>query len=84
MTQEVSLLPLWISPLYSLFCADLRRVNHIDPMFYSLIGWAFYTMVLGTVMVFSSALLSIKAEESTSSDKVESEILDGKNLICIM
>lgn len=37
----------------------------------------------GTAMVFACALLSIQAENSTSSDKVETEILKGKNVICI-
>lgn len=48
------------------------------------LGWAFYTMVLGILGVFISALLSIKAEEATSSDKVESKVLDGKHIICLM
>ena len=47
-------------------------------------GWAFYTMVLGTLLVFISAVFSMKAEEATSSDKVESKVLDGKHIICII
>jgi hypothetical protein len=47
------------------------------------IGWAFYMCMGGTVLVFITAVLSIQAETSTSSDKVESEVLEGKNLICI-
>lgn len=47
-------------------------------------GWAFFGCMGGTVLVFISAILSIHAETSTSSDRVEKEILDGKSLICIM
>jgi hypothetical protein len=46
-------------------------------------GWGFYLCMAGTAMVFGCALLSIQAENSTSSNDVEAEILKGKNLICI-
>ncbi|KAI0239162.1 LHFPL tetraspan subfamily member 2 protein [Lamellibrachia satsuma] len=47
------------------------------------LGWAFYGCVCGTVLVFLCAILSVQAEKATSSDKVEGEILEGKNLICV-
>ena len=46
-------------------------------------GWAFYGCVAGTALTFLCAALSMQAERSTSSDKVEREILEGKNLICV-
>ncbi|XP_054153408.1 LHFPL tetraspan subfamily member 2 protein-like [Oppia nitens] len=48
------------------------------------IGWALYLAVGSTVATFICAILSIQAEISTSSDKVQDEILDGKNLICLL
>ncbi|XP_002741131.1 LHFPL tetraspan subfamily member 2 protein-like [Saccoglossus kowalevskii] len=46
-------------------------------------GWAFYTAIGATCLAFVCAVLSIQADASTSSDKVQSEILEGKNLICL-
>jgi len=48
------------------------------------IGWALYLAVGSTLATFICAILSIQAEISTSSDKVQDEILDGKNLICLL
>ncbi|CAG2120561.1 unnamed protein product, partial [Medioppia subpectinata] len=48
------------------------------------IGWGLYLAVGSTVATFICAILSIQAEISTSSDKVQDEILDGKNLICLL
>ena len=47
-------------------------------------GWAFYACLGGTVLAFLCALLSAQAEKSTSSDKVQDEIFDGKKLICLI
>lgn len=47
------------------------------------LGWAFYSALGGTLLVFFCALFSGQAEKSTSSDKVQDEILDGKTVICL-
>ncbi|XP_070537362.1 LHFPL tetraspan subfamily member 2a protein-like [Ptychodera flava] len=46
-------------------------------------GWAFYTAIGATCLAFICSVLSIQADVSTSSDKVQSEILEGKYLICV-
>ncbi|XP_041356147.1 LHFPL tetraspan subfamily member 2a protein-like [Gigantopelta aegis] len=48
------------------------------------LGWSFYLVIAGTVLTFLCAFLSIKADSSTSSRKVEEEVLEGKNLICVV
>jgi hypothetical protein len=47
------------------------------------IGWAFYSALAGTVLVFLCAIFSGQAEKSTSSDKVQDEIWKGKKVICL-
>ena len=47
------------------------------------IGWAFYSALGGTVLVFLCAIFSGQAEKSTSSDKVQDEIWKGKKVICL-
>ncbi|KAL6062263.1 hypothetical protein STEG23_001985 [Scotinomys teguina] len=47
-------------------------------------GWAFYTATGGTVLTFICAVLSAQAEIATSSDKVQEEIEEGKNLVCLL
>ncbi|XP_077993291.1 LHFPL tetraspan subfamily member 2 protein-like [Glandiceps talaboti] len=46
-------------------------------------GWAFYTAIGATCLAFICSVLSIQADVSTSTDKVQSEILEGKNLILL-
>lgn len=48
------------------------------------LGWAFYTAIGGTVLTFVCAVFSAQAEIATSSDKVQEEIEEGKNLICLL
>ena len=48
------------------------------------IGWAFYAVLGGTLLSFLCSLLSAQAEKSTSSDKVQDEISDGKTIICLI
>ncbi|KAK3095570.1 hypothetical protein FSP39_016186 [Pinctada imbricata] len=48
------------------------------------LGWSFYLCIAGTVLIFVCSILSIQAEHSTSSRKVEEEVLEGKNLICVL
>lgn len=48
------------------------------------LGWTFYLAIASTVVTFICSVLSIQAEVSTSSDKVQDEILEGKNLICLL
>ncbi|UYV62272.1 LHFPL2 [Cordylochernes scorpioides] len=47
-------------------------------------GWAYYLAAGSTLVTFLCAVLSVQAEISTSSDKVQDEILDGKNPICLL
>ena len=47
-------------------------------------GWAFYAALGGTILTCLCSLLSAQAEKSTSSDKVQDEIHDGKVLICLI
>lgn len=47
------------------------------------IGWAFYSALGGTLLVFFCAVFSVQAEKSTSSDKVQDEIWKGKKMICL-
>ena len=47
------------------------------------LGWAFYSALAGTVLVFLCAIFSGQAEKSTSSDKVQDEIWKGKKVICL-
>lgn len=48
------------------------------------LGWALYLAIGATLTTFLCSVLSIQAEISTSSDKVQDEILRGKNLICLI
>lgn len=48
------------------------------------LGWAFYTATGGTVLTFICAVFSAQAEIATSSDKVQEEIEEGKNLVCLL
>ncbi|XP_076324418.1 LHFPL tetraspan subfamily member 2 protein-like isoform X1 [Tachypleus tridentatus] len=48
------------------------------------LGWTFYLAIGSTVVTFICSVLSVQAEISTSSDKVQDEILEGKNLICLL
>ena len=48
------------------------------------LGWAFYAVLGGTLVAFVCAILSAQAEKSTSSDKVQDEISDGKTVICLV
>lgn len=48
------------------------------------IGWSYYLGIAATVLVFITAVLSVPADRSTTSRKVEEEMLEGKNLICVL
>lgn len=48
------------------------------------LGWSFYLCIIGTILTFACSVLSIQAEHSTSSRKVEEEVMEGKNLICVL
>lgn len=56
----------------------------MQTVLHSVAGWAYYGCMGGTLLVFACAILSMQAETSTSSDKVEKEVIEGKNLICIL
>ena len=46
------------------------------------LGWAFYLAVGSTLVTFGTSLLSIQADQSTQSGKIQDEIQEGKSLIC--
>lgn len=46
------------------------------------LGWSFYVALGGMVGCFLCAFLSHQAEASADSDKVENDIMDGKNPVC--
>ncbi|GFT21837.1 LHFPL tetraspan subfamily member 2a protein [Nephila pilipes] len=48
------------------------------------LGLAFYLAIGSTLITFLCSVLSVQAEVSTSTDKVQDEILEGKTLICLM
>lgn len=48
------------------------------------IDWSYYLGIAATVLVFVTAVLSVPADRSTTSRKVEEEMLEGKNLICVL
>lgn len=48
------------------------------------LGWAFYAAIGGLLATFLCSVLSAQAEIATSSDKVQEEIEEGKNLICLL
>lgn len=47
------------------------------------LGWGLWSAVIGTALTFLSACLSVPAEQSTSSDKVQDQIHEGHTLICL-
>ncbi|CAH0552000.1 unnamed protein product [Brassicogethes aeneus] len=47
------------------------------------IGNGLYVAVFGTLLTFACACLSLPAEKSTSSDKVQDEIFKGRRFICL-
>ncbi|XP_030745123.1 LHFPL tetraspan subfamily member 2 protein isoform X2 [Sitophilus oryzae] len=47
------------------------------------IGLGLYLAIGGTILTFLCACLSIPAEKSTSSDKVQDKIYEGQTLICL-
>ncbi|GBN33947.1 LHFPL tetraspan subfamily member 2a protein [Araneus ventricosus] len=48
------------------------------------IGWTYYLAIVGTVVTFICSILSIQAEVSTSSTKVQEGLIEGKNVICLI
>ncbi|KAF4532256.1 hypothetical protein B566_EDAN004343 [Ephemera danica] len=65
----------------------VRRICGEDADIYFLgdcsFGWSFYAAVVGILGTFICAVLSHQAESATSSDRVQEEIDEGKNLICL-
>ncbi|KAI1280407.1 LHFPL tetraspan subfamily member 2a protein [Halotydeus destructor] len=47
------------------------------------LGWAVYLAIGSILATFVCSVLSLQAESSTSTDKVQDEILEGKTLICL-
>jgi len=71
----------WSSRRVHMVCGDQSDLYTIGEC---TLGWAFYVAIGGTLATFVCSMLSIQAEVSTSSDKVQDEILEGKNLICLL
>lgn len=47
------------------------------------IGSGLYTAVFATILSLVCACISLYAEKSTSSDKVQDQISEGQTLICL-
>lgn len=47
------------------------------------IGIGLWLAISGTLLTFICACLSLPAEKSTSSDKVQDKIYEGQTLICL-
>lgn len=47
------------------------------------LGIGLWLAIIGTVLTFVCACLSLPAEKSTSSDKVQDKIYEGQTLICL-
>ncbi|XP_033725413.1 LHFPL tetraspan subfamily member 2 protein-like [Pecten maximus] len=71
----------WGSDRINRLCGEYANPYIIDRCE---LGWSFYLCVVGTVLVFLCSILSIQADHSTTSRKVEEEVLEGKNLICVI
>lgn len=50
---------------------------------YLVAGWAFYSAAIGVALTFVCAILSGQAGKSTSSDRVQDKMNEGKTLICL-
>jgi hypothetical protein len=50
---------------------------------YWVLGMSFYGCMTGTLLIFVSALMSIRAENTTSTDQVEKLILHGRRIVCV-
>ncbi|XP_074661429.1 LHFPL tetraspan subfamily member 2a protein-like [Tubulanus polymorphus] len=66
----------------------VQRVCGLESSLYYMgncdLGWAFYSCIGGTVLVIICAMLSIQASAATSSRKVEEQIMQGRNPICVL
>ncbi|GAB6031983.1 hypothetical protein CHUAL_010361 [Chamberlinius hualienensis] len=71
----------WSSKRVNLLCGDEASYYTIGTCS---IGWAFYLALISSFITFVCAILSVYADSSTSSDKVQDEIFEGKNLICLL
>ncbi|XP_071942325.1 LHFPL tetraspan subfamily member 2a protein-like [Antedon mediterranea] len=47
------------------------------------VGWAYFTAMGSTVLLFVCSVLSVQADISTSQDEIQDEINKGKSLICL-
>lgn len=47
------------------------------------LGVGFWIAISATVLTFVASCLSLPAEKSTSSDKVQDKIYEGQTLICL-
>lgn len=71
----------WNSRRVHLICGD--KAEPFSPGNCTL-GIAFYLAIGSTLVTFICSVLSVQAEVSTSTDKVQDEILEGKTLICLI
>uniref|UniRef100_K1P4R7 Lipoma HMGIC fusion partner-like 2 protein n=1 Tax=Magallana gigas TaxID=29159 RepID=K1P4R7_MAGGI len=70
----------------SLFVRSIcgKSIFNVAGFIQSIGGWSYYLGIAATVLVFVTAVLSVPADRSTTSRKVEEEMLEGKNLICVL
>lgn len=71
----------WGSKRVQVVCGDRSSPYMLGDC---ILGWTFYLAIGSTLVTFLCSVLSIQAEISTSSDKVQDEILEGKSLICLL
>lgn len=71
----------WGSKRVHIICGDQAEPYSLGDC---TLGLAFYLAIGSTLVTFICSVLSVQAEISTSTDKVQDEILEGKTLICLM
>ncbi|XP_054712848.1 LHFPL tetraspan subfamily member 2a protein-like [Uloborus diversus] len=71
----------WNSRRVHLICGDKAEPFNTGDC---TLGLAFYLAIGSTLVTFICSVLSVQAEVSTSTDKVQEEILEGKTLICLL
>lgn len=70
----------WGAERVKLVCGELAGPYSIGDCS---LGWAFFLSLGATLVTFICSVLSVQAEISTSSDKVQDEILEGNTFICL-
>lgn len=59
-------------------------LTHTTCLYFFILGWAFYTAIIGIVLTFISGCLSMAAQKATTSDQVSKKIEEGETLVCLL